>query len=419
MKKTLSLLSVLAISAFGADNGITIINQHSPEFLLGKQTHVNMKFVPQDASDMWLKAGVRIQGSFENVSTNYNDAAETDTNLNDAYLRRVRFEVSAGFGKHTSFSMDVRNDKANHGINNDEKKFNVGDAYVKIKKPYGTSLVNFKLYRAKINISRTETVKSARVIAYDRPYVADAAAQYISFNRRGTNVQMYGDWEKKIHYQVAVGAGSSTHKIIDATGTKALDYTTITDQSFFAGGKIILSPFDGWEEKKRTETYFGKGKHFSIGASYWVLPTLKGTTAYTDANTSKTGSFDLSRTLVNYELSAHYKGFFVQAEYFGFGGMAKNWQTATVQSGKSTGWYATSEYVFTDLNYIAPFVRYESWNRFNSDADYQVTSQLAGINWYIRGNTTKVGLQYQKDVYAKFTGDKTVEKFRLVSQWFF
>ena len=414
MKKTLSLLSALAVSAFGADDGITILDKHSPEFLLGKQTHVNMKFVPQDASDMWLKAGVRIQGSFENVSTDYKDTTETDTNLNDAYLRRVRFEVSAGFGKHTSFSMDVRNDKANHGINNDEKKFNVGDAYVKIKKPYGTSLVNFKLYRAKIDISRTETVKSARVIAYDRPYVADAAAQYISFNRRGANIQMYGDWKKKIHYQVAAGAASSTHKIIDATGTKALDYATITDQSFFVGGKVRFSPFDGWEEKKRTETYFGKGKHFSVGASYWIIPTLKGTT---DTN----ATFNLERTLVNYEISAHYKGLFVQAEYFGFGGMAENWQaTTTVKSGKSTGWYATSEYVFTDLNYIAPFARYESWDRFQSDTkDYKVTSMIAGLNWYVRGNTTKVGLQYQKDDYGKDTGYKTVEKYRLVSQWFF
>ena len=45
-------------------NGITIINQKSPDFLLGKETHINMKFVPEDAPDMWLKAGVRIQGSF-------------------------------------------------------------------------------------------------------------------------------------------------------------------------------------------------------------------------------------------------------------------------------------------------------------------------------------------------------------------
>ena len=201
---------------------ITIIDQKSPDFLLGKQTHINMKFIPEDAPDMWLKAGVRIQGTYENKSTDYNEnTAKTNTNLNDAYLRRVRFEVAAGFGKHASFVMDVRNDKSNYGIENPEGAFNVGDAYVKIKKPFDTSLVNFKLYRAKIDVSRTETVKSARVIAYDRPYVADIAAQYISFNRRGTNAQMYGDWNKKIHYQIAAGSASSPTKILDAAGDKA------------------------------------------------------------------------------------------------------------------------------------------------------------------------------------------------------
>ena len=188
------------------NNGITIIDQKSPDFLLGKQTHINMKFVPEDAPDMWLKAGVRIQGTYENIATDYNALIKDDTNINDAYLRRVRFEVAAGFGKHASFVMDVRNDKSNYGIENSEGNFNVGDAYVKIKKPFGNSMVNFKLYRAKIDISRTETVKSARVIAYDRPYIADAAAQYISFNRRGANAQVYGDWKKKIHYQIAAGS---------------------------------------------------------------------------------------------------------------------------------------------------------------------------------------------------------------------
>ena len=424
MKKHLHIASTLLLGALGlsaAENGITIIDQNSPDFMLGKQTHINMKFVPQDAPDMWLKAGVRIQGTFENEKIDYNDVTKTDTNLNDAYLRRVRFEVAAGFGKHTSFVMDVRNDKSNYGIENKEGTFNVGDAYVKIKKPFATSLVNFKLYRAKIDISRTETVKSARVIAYDRPYIADGAAQYISFNRRGTNVQVYGDWEKKVHYQFAIGDASTPAKIIDASGAKASNYVDITEQTYFVGGKVRLSPFNGWEEKKRTETYFGKGKHFSIGASYWIIPTLKGTTEYDNGTTVQTGSFDLTRTLANYEISAHYGGFFVQAEYFDFGDVVEDWKVnGPVKTGSSNGWYATSEYVLTDLAYLAPFARYESWDRFESDTkDYEVTSMMAGVNWYLRGNTTKVGLYYQKDEYGADTGDKNVEKIRFVSQWFF
>ena len=397
---------------------ITIIDQKSPDFLLGKQTHINMKFIPEDAPDMWLKAGVRIQGTYENVYTDYNDVTKENKDINDAYLRRVRFEVAAGFGKHASFVMDVRNDKSNYGIQNPEGAFNVGDAYVKIKKPFSTSLVNFKLYRAKIDISRTETVKSARVIAYDRPYVADIAAQYISFNRRGANVQMYGDWNKKVHYQIAAGSASSPTKILDAAGDKAAsDSITISDQSFFYGGKVRLSPFDGWEETKRTETYFGEGKHASIGASYWSVPTLKG------SNTAG-GSFDLNRELINIEASAHYYGFFIQGEYFKFSDAVNDWAAATIETGDSNGWYVTSEYVIPELAYVAPFVRYESHDRYENTDDTTVTSALAGVNWYLRGNTTKVGVIYQEDHFDANAVDnngfeKDVRKIRVTSQWFF
>ena len=402
---------------------ITIIDQKSPDFLLGKQTHINMKFIPEDAPDMWLKAGVRIQGTYENKHTDYN-GAETNTNINDAYLRRVRFEVAAGFGKHASFVMDVRNDKSNYTIQNDEGNFNVGDAYVKIKKPFDTSLVNFKLYRAKIDISRTETVKSARVIAYDRPYVADIAAQYISFNRRGANVQMYGDWNKKIHYQIAAGSASSPTKILDAAGDKASsDNISIDQQSFFYGGKVRLSPFDGWEETKRTETYFGQGKHLSVGASYWSVPTLKGTNSNTAINPDG-AAFDLNRELINIEASAHYYGFFIQGEYFKFKDAVNDWAADTIETGDSSGWYVTSEYVMPELGYVAPFVRYESHDRYENTDDTTVTSALAGVNWYLRGNTTKVGFIYQQDHFDINAADnngfeKDVRIIRVTSQWFF
>jgi len=392
---------------------ITIIDQNSPEFLLGKQTHINMKFIPDDAPDMWFKAGVRVQGTFENEQKTYRArSSKEDSDLNDAYLRRVRFEVAAGFGPHASFVMDIRNDKSNYGIDNDEGQFSVGDAYVKIKKPFGTSLVNFKLYRAKIDVSRTETVKSARVIAYDRPYVADAAAQFISFNRRGTNAQVYGNWEKKIHYQFAVGDASSDSKLKDAIGATGAD---TTDQSFFYGGKIVLSPFDGLEEKKRTETYFGEGKHFAVGLGYWNVPKTKG-------STSNGANYDLNHELINVEASAHYNGLFVQAEYFKFKDVVEDWGAPILNVGESDGWYVTSEYVMKDFCYVAPFFRYESWDKFSDADDHEVTSKMLGLNWYLRGNSTKIGLYWQKDDYDKFAGKdglEEVERIRLTSQWFF
>jgi hypothetical protein len=311
--------------------------------------------------------------------------------------------------------MDLRNDKANYGIDNEEESFNVGDAYVKIKKPFDTSLVNFKLYRAKIDVSRTETVKSARVIAYDRPYVADAAAQYISRNRRAANVQMYGDYNKKIQYQIAAGSATNPAKVKDAMGNTdgGID---LSDQSFFYGGKIKLSPFDGWEELQNTETYMGQGKHFTLGAAYWSVPTMEG-------KTTNGAKIDLSPSLINIEASAHYKGFMIQGEYFKFDDTVEDWSaTTTLNVGTSSGWYATSEYVFTDFYYVAPFVRYESWDRFEDKDGYDSTSISAGVNWYLRGNSTKVGMYYQKDENGEKIGDDGAYDeniFRVTSQWFF
>ena len=396
-------------SADAVKKGPTVENRDSVEFLLGKETGPNMKINAFDNPDMWVKLGVRIQGTFENWKTDY-AGATADTDNWDAYLRRTRFEIAAGFTKHISYVMDIRNDKANYQ-DDGEGKFNVGDAYLKISKPFDTSLVNFKLYRGKIDVSRTETVKSAYVLHYDRPHVADEAAQYITHNRRGTNAKMYGDWKKKVHYEVAFGDGVYSGKLKDASGD-SFDGTGFDQKNFFYGGKVVLSPFDGWEETKRTESYFAQGKHFEIGAAYWKSPDI----TFTDRFGAEQ---NIDHELINLEMSAHYYGAFVQAEYFQFDGVVKEW--GLNETGKSNGWYATGEYVIEQLGYLAPFVRYEKWDKYEKDDGYDLESKIAGLNWYLRGNTTKVGLVYQEDDYGENLkdGEHTDTRMKLTTQWFF
>jgi len=389
-----------------------VIKKDSPEFLLGKETHPNMKIRAFDNPDMYVKLGIRLQSTFENYKVDYNDPTKDDINLWDAYLRRMRFEVGVGFSKHVSFTMDIRNDKANYQ-DKGEQNFNVGDAYLKIKKPFGTSLVNFKFYRGKIDVSRTETVKSAWVVHYDRPHVADEAAQFVSHNRRATNAQIYGNWKKKIHYQFAIGDGIYSGKFHDAVGNDLQDASgKIIEQDYMYGGKIFISPIPGWEETKRTETYFSKGKHIEVGVGYWRLPKVK----YKD----NSGTHTMDRTLINYEFSAHYKGAFVQYEYFDFDGVEKDFTDTIYEVGKSNGWYITGEYVIPQAYYIAPFARYEEWKKWkNGGSDYKLKSYVFGVNWYLRGNTTKVGIAYQEDDYGKAIGDKKVKRIKFTSQWFF
>ncbi len=393
-------------------NDVTLMKEDSENFPLGKETAINMKIVPQDNKDMWLKMGIRLQGTFEDKRTTQGGV---ETSNQDAYLRRTRLEVQAGFSKTSSFVMDIRNDKVNTD-DKGEQTFNVGDAYLKIKKPFGTSAVNFKLYRAKIDVSRTETVKSARVIAYDRPKVADEAAQYITHNRRGTNAQVYGDFfNKKVWYQLAAGDATFSGKFSDAQGNDlkgdggTTTGTSIARQTFFHGGKIKISPFTGWEEGTVTETYMGKGKHFTIGGSYWAVPKI----------VTKNG-VELERELINAEVSAHYKGLFVQAEYFKFNDVIDDITVATaLTTGKSSGYYVTGEYVMPNLGYTAPFFRYENWDKFEGKDGYDFRSRIYGVNWYLRGNTTKFGIIVQNDDYEANIGNKKVESYRVTTQWFF
>jgi len=389
-------------------NLTSLIDTKSPQFLLGQQTGPNMKITAQDDKNMYLKLGVRFQGTFEQREEDFTGSTN-DISNSDAYMRRVRFEATAGFSKYLSFTMDIRNDKANYE-DDGEKGFNVGDAYLKIKKPFDTSLVNFKLYRGKIDVSRTETVKSAYTVHYDRASIADEAAQYITHNRRGSNIQMYGDWNKKIHYQVAVGDGVYSGKMKDARGSSFGG--DVESQDYFYGGKLKLSPFDGWEEKQLTETYFAKGKHFTVGAAYWKTGNIQ-----TDA---PIGTID--HELLNLEISAHYKGLSMSAEYFAFDGVVKDWSATEI--GKSDGWYALAEYVFEDYGYIAPFIRYESWDKYEDKTageDYDFTSTIAGVNWYLRGNTIKAGFVVQEDEYGASlkNGPYTDTRYKITTQWFF
>ena len=99
--------------------------------------------------------------------------------------------------------------------------------------------------------------------------------------------------------------------------------------------------------------------------------------------------------------------------------VVEDFNAATLNTGTSTGWYATSEYVIPELAYLAPFIRYEKWDKFDDLDGYDYTSKIAGVNWYLRGNTTKVGLYVQKEDKGVNIGDDKVTTVRLTSQWFF
>ena len=77
----------------------------------------------------------------------------------------------------------------------------------------------------------------------------------------------------------------------------------------------------------------------------------------------------------------------------------------------------------TNFHYIAPFVRYETWDRFKGAEGTDQEALLVGANWYLRGNTTKVGLVYEKAKFGENLissgGASDEQKIRITSQFFF
>ncbi len=377
----------------------------SPDFYLGKETGPHLHIRSPENKDLSFSLGIRFMGTAEYKSE---DVPEGDDSW-DFYARRVRLEVGASFSKDIKFIMDIRNDNANRG-DSGERDFNVGDAKVTIKHLWEEDWLNAAFFRAKVDVSRSETIKSAHLVYYDRAKVADSAANWVSHNRRAMNAQLFGDFDKKFHYSFAVGDGVQSGSFDDALGENAASIGSQSTPMF--GGKLRLSPFDGWEEVERTETYFGQGKHFSVGLGAFATKGI-------DVEAPGGQTIKVDRELVNAELSAHYHGAFLQAEYFDFGGAIADFSESTLAEGDADGWYVLGEYTIAELAYLSPFVRFEQWDRFSDRDGYEHDSMSAGINWYLRGNNTKIGFVYQRDEYGDAIGDPDTDTFRIVSQLFF
>ena len=398
----LILLGLINHPSFAVSEGlIQSEKDKSPEFLLGKSTRPNMEIQSQDNPEMKFNLGLRFMGSFETISKS------TGTQRTyDFYGRRVRLEAGASFTKKLSFKMDLRNDRANFA-DKGEKFFHVGDAKLTLKKPFDNDYVNFYFYRAKVDVSRTQTVSSADLIAYDRPYITDFAADYVSQSRRATNITLFGNWEERVSYSLVVGDGITSSKLEDAKGKAAV---SIASQSPMIGAKIKVAPIEGWEDPKPSESYFGQGKHFTVGLGVFNTSSIVFTPVTAGAATT------VNHTLWNFELSGHYEGFFISAEYFQFDNMIRDFTVNPNETGKSRGGYVTMEYCFANLNFLAPFIRFETWNKFQSDPAYRVISKMAGVNWYLKGNSVKVGASYQVDDLGSAIGGRTDNIFRLTSQ---
>lgn len=358
-------------------------------------------------SELTLRLGARFQ-SLATIEKEEDLDAKSESTSQDFQSRRIRFQLQADLGTRGAFYMDVRNDNANED-DNGERNFSVGDAYVQVPLREGTTHF-IRLYRAKVDVARSETVSSSELLFLNRPFVADEAAQFVSHNRRATNAQMLGHFNKKLSYQVVVGDGVFSERFKDAKGQAVDD---IEKQNFMLGAKVRFHPFEGWEDLRQSETYFGEGQHFSVGIGGFNTSNIR---IVEGANNGT-----VSRNLINAEISAHMGEWSFSSEYFKMMGVIEDHAAASFNKGSGEGWYVQGEKLFADFHFLAPFARYENWNRFVESGDYETESNLFGLNWYLNGNRFRVSLAYQVDNLGRsISGSKERnEAFHLASMWHF
>ncbi len=379
--KFLSLLILCAAQiSFAQENA-------APDFYLGDGlSKWGVEVTEGMGAPLQLRLGSRLQ-----TVTSYQNREDAtsgeDVSFYDFYGRRVRLQLEAKYKENIKFSMDLRNDNAGRRDSGDGE-FQVGVAYIEVGDLFGNEALSFRMFRAKVDVSRTQTISSANLLFLDRPKISEEAAEFVSHGRRASNFQILGNFNDRLLFQLVAGEGPSGEDFSDATGDQ-VGSGNIYRSDFMMGGKVKLSPFKGWEDKSPSETYFGMGQHFTIGYGMFHVPHIQF-----EGGSGIEG--ETTRTLRNIEASVHYRNISLQAEYFQFDGVVEDFSVMT-RRGSSDGYYIQGEYVIPAWSYVAPFARYESWDRFKQADEYNLTSVVGGVNWYLKGNKVRVGVVYQSD----------------------
>jgi len=396
--------------------GVLSANLYADEFYFPNKKKWGLEFSDPSHPSFRMRFGLRFQ-TVLTQRTRVEEQTEKKTKDQDFYLRRGRFKIEAKYKKSYRYYMDIRNDNPNRD-DDGEGQFRLGEANLEVKNAFRSRHLKFKFMRAKVDVSRSATISSRNLLHLERAQVVDEASDYVNHNRFAMNLQLLGSFDYW-SFQLAAGDGVHSESFRDAKGND-LANGSIEAQNLMVGGKIRVFPIKGWKDSF-TETHFAKGKHFTLGLGAFNTSGIE----YKNASGSQQGK--ISRNLIKAEFSFHYHELSIQSEYFYFDGMIEDLSAVSSNRGTGQGHYTQIEYVLPKLIYLAPFIRYEDWNKFKQVEGYGLESYLAGINWYMQANSMRIGVAYQVDkkennlVQVDSRGRRFNEdrQIRLTSMWLF
>lgn len=311
-----------------------------------------------------LRIGGRIQGVLSGNSLN---------DSQDLYLRRLRLNIEFKPFADSLINFDIRNDNSNRDMNGDGE-FIIGDAYWRVFTP-NSFFNNITLFRAKVDVSYSQTSSSRHNFQPNRTFVSDYASTFIIHNRRATNIQINGNLND-LYYQIAIADGVNEDALRDANNTAAL---SIIEQRLSYGAKLRYF-FIGDAKKNRVQdTFYGEHDTFSLGLGHFRNDKI----VYEEETTQN----EISRSLTNIELSYAQGPFRLVSEWFEFQGTILDMPNEVI--GTSQGYYIQTEYIFS--NKVAPFLYYEDFNWLNSQDGHHAIVKGVGVNYYVKNDSLRYG----------------------------
>lgn len=325
---------------------------------------------------VWI--GGRLQGIL---------ASESATESQDMNLRRVRVNLKYRPWEGHSFVYDVRNDKSNTGDKSDGQ-FAIGDAYWQIDINENT-INNIRLFRAKVDVSYSQTSSSKDLFNPTRALVSEYASDYVVSNRRAVNIQANGN-VGNLAYQVVISDGIDSNEFDIASGADStVKVEDIAHQKLTYGAKLRYFFQGDAKKNKSKDTFYGKATLVSFGVGFFANDRV----TFSLDNNREVG---LSRSLLNVELSIAHGGFRILSEYFQFTDdiVDLNQTDSKDMVDSSDGYFAQAEYTFE--NKLAPYIGIEYFDQSHDATILENRAQLVGLNYYKMDKNQRFGIVFKK-----------------------
>lgn len=382
MRKYILMTSVaMAVAGMSA-----VASAADDDFILGKESKGG---TVQHGSEFNMKARVRLQPRWDygDLTTETLGGVTSFATQSDLYIRRARLEIGGNLTKALTYGFVLEADKS------DQKS--TSGATTKLHYAYFNykfdDAFSVRVGKEKLPYSRVSLTSSSKQLLVERPLSTEAAKKFFG-NYYQTNVMLHGklaDGMFNYYADVADGVNGGAN----TRGGPALI------------GRIELSP-PGFVEKGKSDAHLGKGQHMTLGLSYGSQQGAG----------SATGTADY--TLQGLDLSGHWQGLTAQAEY-----IEMKTESSTGSVTKPKGWYVQAGYFIPGIN-LEPAFRYENYDHDSNKANQTQKITTLGANYYLKGHSMKVGLnwvhhKFDTPALAKTTNDTSANVVQLQTQFYF